>query len=109
MLQVEANAYCCYELEGCSHRSLWLPLQVALKAATKQLGDAKVCVDGYEGGLVTHMLVGSETRTFKMLLAVANGAWLLQPQWLHDSLAAGCWQAEEAYKLQSRCGARYKP
>lgn len=32
------------------------------------------------------MLVGAERRTLKLLLGVANGAWLLKPEWITDSL-----------------------
>jgi hypothetical protein len=45
-----------------------------------------VCVDGYEEGRVSHLLVGAERRTLKLLLAVANGAWLVTPEWLTASI-----------------------
>jgi hypothetical protein len=53
----------------------------------KRLGGGfRVCVDGHEEGRVSHLLVGAERRTLKLLLGVANGAWLLQPEWLTTSL-----------------------
>jgi hypothetical protein len=57
------------------------------RGAVKRLGGGfRVCVDGHEEGCVSHLLVGAERRTLKLLLGVANGAWLLQPEWLTTSL-----------------------
>jgi hypothetical protein len=46
----------------------------------------RLCVEGHEEGRVSHLLVGADRRTLKLLLGVANGAWLLQPEWLTASI-----------------------
>jgi hypothetical protein len=46
----------------------------------------RLCVGGHEEGRLTHLLIGAERRTLKLLLGVANGAWLLQPEWLTASI-----------------------
>ena len=69
----------------------------------KQLPDAKMCADGYEDGRVTHLVVGAERRTLKVLVAVANGALLVGPGWVTASLAAGDWAPEQGYKVAKRC------
>ena len=38
------------------------PPQVAIKT----LGCAKLCAEGYEDGLVTHLVIGAERRTIKV-------------------------------------------
>lgn len=40
---------------------------------------------------VTHLICGSNKRTLKVLFGIANGAYLLNPQWVHDSLKVGFW------------------
>jgi hypothetical protein len=68
------------------------------KAAVKRLaGGMRMCVEGHEGGRVTHLVVGAERRTLKVLLGVANGAWLLTPEWLTASL-------EKVRRVANRCG-----
>jgi hypothetical protein len=49
-------------------------------------GCMRLCVEGHEEGRVSHLLVGADRRTLKLLLGVANGAWLLQPEWLTASI-----------------------
>jgi hypothetical protein len=57
------------------------------RSAAKQLpGGIRLCVEGHEEGRLTHLLMGAERRTLKLLLGVANGAWLLQPEWLTASI-----------------------
>ena len=46
---------------------------------------------------VTHLVVGDERRTLKLMLAVANGAWLVSPQWVTASLEAGRWLPESQF------------
>jgi hypothetical protein len=50
----------------------------------------RLCAAGQEVGRVTHLLLGSQRRTLKLLLAIANGAWLLEPAWLTDSVEKVC-------------------
>lgn len=47
-----------------------------LQAAVKQLGGARMCVEGYEEGRVTHLIMGAERRTLKVR-RLAGAAWLL--------------------------------
>lgn len=46
---------------------------------------------------ITHLVIGSERRTLKLMLAVANGAWLVSPQWVTASLEAGRWLPESQF------------
>lgn len=46
---------------------------------------------------VTHLIVGDERRTLKLMLAVAAGAWLVSPQWVTASLEAGRWLPESQF------------
>jgi hypothetical protein len=61
------------------------------RAATRRLRGLRPCAEGAEDGAVTHLVVGAERRTLKVLLAVANGAALLAPEWVTASLDAGRW------------------
>lgn len=51
---------------------------------------------------ITHLVMGNERRTLKLMLAVANGAWLVSPQWVTASLEAGKWLPESAFPAQVR-------
>lgn len=42
-------------------------------------------------------MIGDERRTLKLMLAVANGAWLVSPQWVTASLEAGRWLPESQF------------
>lgn len=43
----------------------------------------------------------------QVLLAIANGAWLLRPEWVSASLEAGQWLPEAPFEAQVRaCSAR---
>ena len=55
---------------------------------------------------MTHLVCGDERRTLKLMLAVANGAWLLSPQWVTASLEAGRWLPESRFpaKVRRRAG-----
>lgn len=46
---------------------------------------------------ITHLVIGGERRTLKLMLAVANGAWLVSPQWVTASLEAGRWLPESQF------------
>ena len=67
------------------------------KAATARLRGMRMCPEGREDGQLTHLVIGSERRTLKTMLAVAAGAWLLSPAWLTASLEAGRWQPEAQF------------
>ena len=67
------------------------------RSATRRLRGLRVCPEGREEGQVTHLVIGGERRTLKLMLAVANGAWLLSPQWVTASLEAGRWLPESQF------------
>lgn len=66
------------------------------KLATKKLRGIRLCADGGEES-VTHLVLGKDRRTFKVLMAVAKGAYLVTPTWLTASLAAGEWVDPAGY------------
>lgn len=55
-----------------------------------------MCAQGREES-VTHLVIGQERRTLKVLLAITNGAWLLSPEWVTASLEAGRWLPESRF------------
>ena len=46
---------------------------------------------------ITHLIIGDNRRTLKVMLAVMRGAYLLTPTYVTDSVAAGYWLPEDAY------------
>ena len=56
---------------------------------------------------VTHLVIGDERRTLKLMLAVANGAWLVSPQWVTASLEAGRWLPESQFPAKVSTGCRW--
>ncbi len=73
-----------------------------LRAAAKQLPGARLCAEGHEDSAVTHLVLGAEKRTVKVLLAIANGAHLLRPEWVTASREAGSWLPEAEYLSPTR-------
>jgi hypothetical protein len=53
------------------------------QAAVRQLGGAQVVVEGHEDARASHLIIGAERRTLKVLLALTNGAHMVG-----DTLAA---------------------
>jgi hypothetical protein len=49
---------------------------------------------------ITHLILGSEKRTAKVLLAIVSGAWFLSSSWVHDSKRKGRWLEESEYEVQ---------
>ena len=72
------------------------------RSATRRLRGLRLCPEGREEGAVTHLVCGDERRTLKLMLAVANGAWLLSPQWVTASLEAGRWLPESRFPAKVR-------
>lgn len=70
------------------------------RSATRRLRGLRLCPEGKEDGQVTHLVVGDERRTLKLMLAVVNGAWLLSPQWVTASLEAGHWLPESQFSAK---------
>ncbi|KAG7671975.1 putative Microcephalin [Nannochloris sp. 'desiccata'] len=75
------------------------------KSAVQRLRGLRFCAEGKEDGTITHLIIGDERRTMKAMLAVANGAILLDPEWITASLEAGKWVAEGPYKSKVRFAA----
>lgn len=67
------------------------------QSATRRLRGMRLCPDGKEDGQLTHLVIGQERRTLKVMLAVANGAWLVTPEWITASLEAGKWLPESEF------------
>ncbi len=72
------------------------------KSAIQRLRGLRLCAEGKEDGTITHLIIGDERRTMKAMLAVANGAILLDPEWITASLEAGKWVPEGPYKSKVR-------
>lgn len=51
---------------------------------------------------ITHLVVGDDRRTLKLMLAVAHGAVLLSPEWVTASLEAGSWLPPNQYQANTR-------
>ncbi|EIE20270.1 hypothetical protein COCSUDRAFT_57988 [Coccomyxa subellipsoidea C-169] len=68
-------------------------------AAVKRLRRLRMCPEGRDE-MATHLIVGSQKRTLKVMLAIAKGAWLLSPAWLTASLEAGKWQDEQDFQAE---------
>ncbi|XP_048582540.1 microcephalin isoform X2 [Nematostella vectensis] len=51
------------------------------------------------GANTTHVIAGSPRRTLNVLRAIAQGCWLVSPEWVMKSLEAGYWVDEEPYEL----------
>ncbi|KXZ55564.1 hypothetical protein GPECTOR_2g1113 [Gonium pectorale] len=81
-----------------AHTCIDAAVASTIHSAVRQLGNARLCTPGYEDGHITHLVVGEQQRrTIKVLLGIANGALLVTPAWVTESLAAGCWLPEEDY------------
>lgn len=76
----------------------------AARAAVRTVPGARLAPDGGEDG-ATHLVLGAERRTLKVLLAVAAGAVLVTPSWLGASAAAGAWAPEGEHAPRSRFAA----
>lgn len=70
--------------------------------ATRTLKGMSFCTDGYEDGRVSHVVMGDNKRTLKVLLGIANGAHFLDPSWLSESVAKGEWQDASRFKRDGK-------
>lgn len=73
-----------------------------VKSAVRRLRGIRICPDGQEESSMTHLIIGDEKRTLKTMLGVANGAWMMTPEWVTASLEAGYWLPEEQYVANVR-------
>ncbi len=86
-------------------RSVPRALSELARSATRRIPGIRMCVDGREDGAITHLVIGAERRTLKLMLAVANGAFLLTPEWLTASIEANTWLPEASYTAKvNHCG-----
>jgi len=81
------------------------PLNDICASACRRLRGMRLCPDGKEDGQITHLVVGQERRTLKVMLAIANGAWLISPEWITASLEAGRWLPESQFPAEVRFAA----
>jgi hypothetical protein len=81
------------------------PLNDICASACRRLRGMRLCPDGKEDGQITHLVVGQERRTLKVMLAIANGAWLVSPEWITASLEAGRWLPESQFSAKVRFAA----
>ncbi|GAB6033458.1 BRCA1 associated RING domain 1 [Chamberlinius hualienensis] len=51
------------------------------------------------GKKTTHVICGLNRRTYNVLLGVVLGCWILDGDWVMDSLEAGSWLNEQKYEL----------
>ena len=47
---------------------------------------------------MTHLIIGDETRTLKVLFALANHAFILRKDYLYASIEAGEWLPESKFE-----------
>lgn len=50
------------------------------------------------GPEVTHLILESNKRTFKVLSAIAHGAWVLDPSWIYTCIENRKWMPEEDFE-----------
>ncbi|KFM25523.1 PAB-dependent poly(A)-specific ribonuclease subunit 2 [Auxenochlorella protothecoides] len=72
------------------------------RSATLRLRGIRLCSSGRGEAGATHLVLGRERRTIKLLLALANGAWLVTPQWITASLDAGEWLPARQFPVGER-------
>lgn len=73
--------------------------QEAIYGIVKALGKFRVEKEVSEG--TTHVISGEKLRTLNMLLAMAQGCWILSINWVYRSLESGRWVEEEPFELTS--------
>lgn len=72
------------------------------QSAVRRLHGLRLCTSKQEERAMTHLVIGEERRTLKLLLAVANGALLMSPEWVTASIEAGHWLPEGPYLADVR-------
>ena len=73
------------------------------RSATQRLrGGFRMCSEGKEDGVVTHLIIGEQRRTMKVLLAISRGAVIVTPEWITASLEAGRWLPETPFRASGR-------
>eukprot|EP00890_Picochlorum_soloecismus_P005788 jgi/Picsp_1/620/NSC_00616-R1_breast cancer type 1 susceptibility protein homolog len=64
------------------------------KTATSNLEGLTYWSNSHRKSSITHLVLGDERRTMKVMLAILNGAHLLSPEWVTASIEAGYWLPE---------------
>lgn len=78
-------------------------MKESVKLAVNELRGVRLCTEGNEARTVTHLLVGEPgRRTLKLLVAVANGSFLLDPSWVTASREQKKWLWERPFLLNFR-------
>ena len=54
----------------------------------------------YESSNLTHLLIGDNTRTLKIIFALVSNAWILNSDYLDKSIKSGKWVEEEDYESE---------
>lgn len=54
----------------------------------------------------THVICGDEKRTVNLLKAIAHGCWILNYDWIRQSVLAGQWLQEEPFEVKAFPGIR---
>ncbi|XP_013779283.1 microcephalin-like [Limulus polyphemus] len=77
--------------------SVKLSDQEAIYAIATKLGG--FVIRSNVGEDTTHIICGESRRTINILFGLAQGCWILSPQWVFKSLEAGRWLEEEPFEL----------
>lgn len=80
-------------------------LRELARVAMQKLPGMRPCPSGRGDAAATHLILGDDRRTIKVLLAAANGAHLLTPEYVTASLEAGEWLEETPFRAASRFAA----
>ena len=80
-------------------------LRELARVAMQKLPGMRPCPAGRGDAAATHLILGDDRRTIKVLLAAANGAHLLTPEYVTASLEAGEWLEETPFRAASRFAA----
>lgn len=80
-------------------------LRELARVAMQKLPGMRPCPSGRGDAAATHLILGDDRRTIKVLLAAANGAHLLTPEYVTASLEAGEWLEETPFRAPSRFAA----
>ena len=55
-------------------------------------------INDYYEGHFTHLIVGDNTRTLKIIFALVKNAWILNKDYLYSSITKGKWVKEKTYQ-----------
>jgi len=94
-LQGEGPTCGAIAVTGCDPES-----ERAVRQATSALRQLRMCTDGREELLLTHLVVGAPgRRSLKTLLAIACGSRLMSPAWVSACVEEGRWLHEGPFEV----------